>query len=104
MTPAAYGSSLSRHLRPSALLLQPKFEPYALLRLRGGFDDGPANILSVETEEDLDVALEEAGSKLVVVDFFAEWCGPCKKIAPLIDSLARKSGSKVVFAKVPDAF
>lgn len=60
----------------------------------------PGEIRHIETEVELDVLLEEAGSQLVVVDFFAEWCGPCKKLAPVIDALARTSASKVVFAKV----
>ena len=53
-----------------------------------------------QCEAELDVVLEEAGSRLVVLDYYASWCGPCKKIAPLIDELARKASGKVVFVKV----
>ena len=38
--------------------------------------------------------------KLVIVDFWAEWCGPCKMVAPFLDDLATDMAGKVTVAKV----
>ncbi len=39
-------------------------------------------------------------NKPVLVDFYAEWCGPCKMAAPIVDELAEQYEGKVIIGKV----
>jgi thioredoxin 2 len=50
-------------------------------------------------EEDFDRTVMEADAP-VLVDFYADWCGPCKMVAPVVDDLAREHSGKLLVGKV----
>ena len=50
-------------------------------------------------DADFDAAVLQSGEP-VLVDFWAEWCGPCKMISPVLDELAETYGGRLKVAKV----
>lgn len=54
----------------------------------------------VQSKEDFEQQLSNAGDKLIVIDFCANWCGPCKIIAPKLEELAAQYAERAVVLKV----
>ncbi len=56
------------------------------------------SIIAVTDGDFQDKVLNADG--LVLVDFWAEWCGPCKQIAPVLDQISGEMGDSLTIAKV----
>ena len=51
------------------------------------------------TDDSFDAEVVQSDTP-VLVDFWAEWCGPCKMIAPIVEELAEEFGDKIKFTKL----
>ena len=58
------------------------------------------NIIDVTEAEFNDQVIEASESKLIVVDFWAPWCGPCKQLTPILEKIISKSGDKITLVKI----
>lgn len=62
----------------------------------GAADGHPIEI----SDADFDRVIQSAGDKPVLVDCWAEWCGPCRMMAPTIDQLAGEANGRYLVAKL----
>ena len=58
------------------------------------------NIIDVSETEFNDQVIEASENKLIVVDFWAPWCGPCKQLTPILEKIISKSVDKITLVKI----
>ena len=52
--------------------------------------DAPANIVEITEANAQQLLIDESINRPVVLDFWAEWCEPCKQLMPLLEKLAHE--------------
>ena len=59
-----------------------------------------SNIIDVTLQNFQQVLLEGSKEKLVIIDFWADWCEPCKQLMPVLEKLAGEYSDQVILAKI----
>lgn len=65
-----------------------------------GADAAPAGLVRDATDETFGEILELSRTVPVVIDLWAEWCGPCKQLSPILESVITELGGRLVLVKV----
>jgi thioredoxin 1 len=62
--------------------------------------DSFSSLPLITTSDELTAATAKAGSKMIVLDLYADWCGPCRMLAPTLDELAKETEGKADFYRI----
>ena len=76
-------------------------------KMENTLDEATLQIDSLKADEDTvaqadkkEIKKNNGKAKIVVIDFFATWCGPCKAMAPVMEKMEKKYSDKIEFRKV----
>ena len=58
------------------------------------------NIIEVNESDFNDKVIEASENKLIIVDFWAPWCGPCKQLTPVLEKIVKSSVDKLTLVKI----
>ena len=57
-------------------------------------------IFDINENDFVEKVIEESNNKIIIVDLWAPWCGPCKQLTPLLEETINKCNGKVILAKI----
>jgi putative thioredoxin len=63
-------------------------------------ENHPSNIIELTLENFQDIVIQQSQEKLIIIDFWAEWCEPCKDLMPVLHKLAQENAQHVILATV----
>src|SRR5690606_5979405 len=100
VTDAAPGAALRGAVDLSALRNRPASSSQAAAPAAGGPAGNVPSLVMDVTDETFGSALELSRTVPVVVDLWAEWCGPCKQLSPILEKVVTELAGRLVLAKV----
>ena len=64
------------------------------------FKNMPKQIIQIQNIDEFNKILEDYSNEIILVDFWATWCGPCMTFAPVFEKLFQEHANEVIFLKV----